>query len=119
VICRKTAALIIAAVKAGAFIGGANRDMLAALESYAENIGLAFQIADDILDVTGDEAELGKRVGADTVRGKPTYPSLHGLQSSYARLDRLTENAIESLAQFSKKSDFFIKMAQSLVARKR
>ncbi|MDR1247322.1 MAG: polyprenyl synthetase family protein [Clostridiales Family XIII bacterium] len=115
----KTAALIVAAVKAGAFIGGAPKELLTPLENYAENIGLAFQIADDILDVTGDENETGKKKGADKVREKPTYPSLYGLKPSRERLDELTGNAIETLAPFYDNAEFFIKMAQNLVKRTR
>ncbi|MDR1573837.1 MAG: polyprenyl synthetase family protein [Clostridiales Family XIII bacterium] len=113
----KTAALIVAAVKAGAFIGGATKDVLAALENYAENLGLAFQIADDILDVTGDENELGKRTGADRSRRKPTYPSLYGVAESRKRLDALTENALATLAPFYDNAEFFTKMAKHLVNR--
>jgi geranylgeranyl diphosphate synthase type II len=113
----KTAAPIVAAVKAGAFIGGASKEVLAALEDYAENIGLAFQIADDILDVTGDESELGKRTGADRARGKPTYPSLYGVDRSRERLRALTENALATLAPFYDNAEFFAKMARHLVNR--
>ncbi|MDR2771447.1 MAG: polyprenyl synthetase family protein [Clostridiales Family XIII bacterium] len=113
----KTAAPIISAVKAGAFIGGAAKEVLTALEDYAENLGLAFQIADDILDVTGDEDKLGKRTGADNAREKPTYPSLYGLEASRKRLEALTEAAIDTLAPFYDNAEFFIKMAQYLVHR--
>jgi geranylgeranyl diphosphate synthase type II len=113
----KTAALIVAAIKAGAFIGGAPKDILAALENYAENIGLAFQITDDILDVTGDESELGKKTGADLMRKKPTYPSLYGLEASRKRLDELTENALGAMEPFFDNADFFVIMARSLVNR--
>jgi geranylgeranyl diphosphate synthase type II len=113
----KTAALIVAAIKAGAFIGGAPKDILASLETYAENIGLAFQITDDILDVTGDEGELGKKTGADKMHGKPTYPSLYGLAASRERLDELTENALDALEPFRGKADFFAEMARNLVKR--
>jgi geranylgeranyl diphosphate synthase type II len=113
----KTASLIIAAVKAGAFIGGATKELLAALEDYAENLGLAFQIADDILDVTGDENELGKKTGADLSREKPTYPSLYGVDRSRERLDELTESALGTLAPFYDNAEFFVKMAKHLVNR--
>jgi geranylgeranyl diphosphate synthase type II len=113
----KTASLVVAAVKAGAFIGGATKDVVSALEDYAENLGLAFQIADDILDVTGDESEMGKRAGADLARGKPTYPSLRGLEASRARLEELTEAALGTLAPFYDNAEFFVKMAKNLVNR--
>jgi geranylgeranyl diphosphate synthase type II len=113
----KTAALIVASVKAGAFIGGAPKEVLAALAVYAENLGLAFQIADDILDVTGDENELGKRTGADRTREKPTYPSLYGVNRSRRRLDELTESALDALAPFYDNAEFFAKLARQLVNR--
>ncbi|MDR2356085.1 MAG: polyprenyl synthetase family protein [Clostridiales Family XIII bacterium] len=113
----KTAAPIVAAVKAGAFIGGATKEVLTALENYAENLGLAFQIADDILDVTGDEGELGKRTGADRARAKPTYPALYGVEQSRKRLAALTESATDALASFYDNAEFFIKAAQYLASR--
>ncbi|MDR2089937.1 MAG: polyprenyl synthetase family protein [Clostridiales Family XIII bacterium] len=113
----KTAAPVVAAVKAGAFIGGAPKELLAAIETYAENLGLAFQIADDILDVTGDENELGKRTGADRARGKPTYPELYGIEASRERLDELTQTALGTLAPFYDNAEFFVKMAKYLLNR--
>jgi geranylgeranyl diphosphate synthase type II len=79
---RKTGALIRASVLAGAVMGGATPDPLAALDRYAREIGLAFQIVDDILDVEGASAELGKTAGKDAAHGKPTYPGLFGLAES-------------------------------------
>jgi geranylgeranyl diphosphate synthase type II len=113
----KTAAPIVAAVKAGAFIGGATKEALTALEDYAENLGLAFQIADDILDVTGNEDELGKRTGADQTHRKPTYPALYGVDSSRERLSELTEAALSVLTPFCDNAEFFVKMAQYLLNR--
>ena len=75
----KTAALIMASVRAGAQLGGADDKMLESLTNYAENLGLAFQIVDDILDVVGDEATLGKKTGVDLENNKSTYPALYGL----------------------------------------
>ncbi|MDR2296698.1 MAG: polyprenyl synthetase family protein [Clostridiales Family XIII bacterium] len=115
----KTAAPIVAAVKAGAFIGGATKEVLTALEDYAENLGLAFQIADDMLDVTGDENALGKRTGADRKREKPTYPTLYGLERSRKRFDALTAAALDTLAPFYDNAEFFIKMAKYLANRNR
>jgi geranylgeranyl diphosphate synthase type II len=115
----KTAAPVVAAVKAGAFIGAATKETLAALDDYAENLGLAFQIADDILDVTGDENEIGKRTGADMTRKKPTYPALYGVDASRARLCELTEAALDALAPFRDKAEFLAKMARYLLNRSR
>jgi geranylgeranyl diphosphate synthase type II len=79
---RKTGALILAAVQAGAVMGGAGDPMLHAVERYAREVGLAFQIVDDILDVEGASADLGKTAGKDAAAGKPTYPALYGLDRS-------------------------------------
>ena len=76
--------MIRAAVRAGALIAGASERQIAELTEYAENLGLAFQISDDILDVVGSEAEMGKRAGADQRLGKLTYPSVFGLEVSAA-----------------------------------
>ena len=81
---RKTGALIRAAAAAGAIMAGAETAPLAALDCWAENVGLAFQIVDDILDVEGASADLGKTSGKDAAAGKPTYPSLYGLERSRA-----------------------------------
>ena len=80
----KTGALITASVRIGAIIGGANEEQLAALSRYGQHIGLAFQITDDILDVVGDEAVIGKPVGSDEKNEKATYPALYGLDASRA-----------------------------------
>ena len=113
----KTASLVMAAVKAGAHIGGADKDVLINLTDYAENIGLAFQVADDILDICGDEALLGKKVGADIGKDKPTYPSLYGLEKSKKKLDELTSNAIDILSPYYDNAEFFTDMAKELATR--
>src|SRR4051794_9600128 len=79
---RKTGALIIASALSGAVMGGAVPDQIEAIGRYALQVGLAFQIVDDILDVEGAEADLGKTPGKDAAAGKPTYPSLYGLAES-------------------------------------
>jgi geranylgeranyl diphosphate synthase, type II len=79
---RKTGALIIASALAGAVMGGATADQMEAVGRYALQVGLAFQIVDDILDVEGVEAEIGKTPGKDAAAGKPTYPALYGLDES-------------------------------------
>jgi geranylgeranyl diphosphate synthase type II len=79
---RKTGALIRASVAAGAIMGGADDRVLAALDTYATEIGLAFQIVDDILDEEGSAGSLGKTAGKDKAAGKPTYPSFYGLERS-------------------------------------
>ncbi|HWI18314.1 MAG TPA: farnesyl diphosphate synthase [Vicinamibacterales bacterium] len=79
---RKTGALIRASVTAGAVMGGATDQLFAALDKYATEIGLAFQIVDDILDEEGSDSSLGKTAGKDRAAGKPTYPALFGLERS-------------------------------------
>lgn len=113
----KTAALIIGAVRAGAQLGGADTQMLNDLTNYAENLGLAFQIADDILDVIGDEKELGKKTGVDSENNKSTYPALYGLEASQKRLRELTENAVEALADYYDNAEFFVNLVKDLEVR--
>jgi geranylgeranyl pyrophosphate synthase len=79
---RKTGALIRASAVAGAIMGGGSDDCIAAVEEYGRQLGLAFQIVDDILDVEGDARDLGKTAGKDARAGKPTYPSVYGLDAS-------------------------------------
>ena len=79
---RKTGALITASVVAGAMVAGASRDALASFARYGADVGLAFQIVDDLLDVEGTDAALGKTAGKDAAAGKPTYPSLYGIAAS-------------------------------------
>jgi geranylgeranyl diphosphate synthase, type II len=79
---RKTGALIRAATVSGAIMAGADAEMTEAVEAYAEEVGLAFQIVDDILDIEGDPAALGKTIGKDAAAAKPTYPALYGLDRS-------------------------------------
>ncbi|MBE0487731.1 MAG: polyprenyl synthetase family protein [Halomonas sp.] len=95
----KTGALIRASVRLGGLAAAAEGDpRLAALDDYARAIGLAFQIHDDVLDVTGDTATLGKASGADAARDKPTYPSLLGLVGARARARALVEEGVAALA---------------------
>jgi geranylgeranyl diphosphate synthase, type II len=96
---RKTGALIRASVLAGAIMGGADTRALHALDRYAREIGLAFQIVDDILDVEGASADLGKTVGKDAASGKPTYVALYGLDASKARAARCLWQAEAALAE--------------------
>jgi geranylgeranyl pyrophosphate synthase len=79
---RKTGALIRGCATAGAVMAGASPVVLSAVDAYAQNLGLAFQIVDDILDVEGASADLGKTAGKDAAAGKPTYPALFGLGES-------------------------------------
>lgn len=96
----KTGALLEAAVVAGAVLGGAGEEAVAALGRYAQAIGLAFQVVDDILDVTATSEELGKTAGKDVAVGKATYPSLLGLDASRRVADDLIADAKRELAPF-------------------
>lgn len=101
----KTGALIRAAVRMGALSAGeAGRRALPALDRYAENIGLAFQVQDDILDVVGDTATLGKRQGADQQLGKSTYPALLGLEQARKKAFDLITDARRSLNELAAQS---------------
>ena len=94
---RKTGAMILVSLRLGAAVAGANPEQTAALATYGRKLGLAFQITDDLLDVRGREAELGKRVGKDADRGKLTFPALLGVAESARRAERLVLEACEAL----------------------
>lgn len=113
----KTAAMIKAAVRAGAHLGGADKKTLEDLDEYAENIGLAFQIVDDILDIKGDEEQIGKRNGSDLVNRKATYPCRYGLVESGKKVRELTENAKKAMEPYYDNAEFFILLADDLADR--
>jgi len=96
---RKTGALIRAAALAGAIMASASDDVAAAIAEYATHLGLAFQIVDDILDVSVASHELGKTAGKDAAAGKPTYPAVYGLDESRRKADRCFEAATQALAR--------------------
>jgi farnesyl diphosphate synthase len=110
----KTGALIGFAAEAGAVIAGADREPL---RRYAAALGLAFQIADDILDVTGDEAKTGKRVGKDAGAGKATFVSLLGLEGARARAAELVEEAEAALSGYGNGAANLIAAARFVIAR--
>ncbi|GLI36562.1 polyprenyl synthetase family protein [Geobacter hydrogenophilus] len=114
----KTGALMKASVKAGAILGGAEGDTLAAMTRYGEAIGLAFQIADDILDIEGTTEQIGKDAGSDEARGKATYPAVMGLADSKRRAQELVDMALESLSPFGEKAEPLREIARYIVARK-
>jgi len=114
----KTGALIKASVKAGALLGAADEKGLAALTKYGEVVGLAFQIADDILDIEGTTEQIGKDAGSDEARGKATYPAVVGLPDSKKRAAELVEMAIDSLAGFDEKAEPLREIARYIVSRK-
>jgi len=112
---RKTAALIRACVRAGAIVAGAGEPVLAALTSYGERIGLAYQIIDDVLDVVGEEAKLGKRTGSDAA--KATYPAAFGLGRSREMAASLTAEAQEALGPLGERGEILRELAGYLLAR--
>ena len=114
----KTAALIKSAIKAGLYLGNPSSDMLSQLDKYAENLGLAYQIADDILDVIGNPEELGKETGSDKKKNKTTYTSINGLEAAQDRLEQLTENAVEAIADYYDNAEFFRDLVLELKDRR-
>ena len=115
----KTGALITAAAKMGCIAAQADKNQILAAENYANSIGLAFQIMDDILDVTSTSAELGKNVGSDLAAQKSTYVSCLGLEKSKRMVLHLTANAVKSLDVFGDRKEFLKTLAVNLSKRKR
>ena len=115
----KTGALIEVSLRCGAELAGANSSQIQMLESYAQHIGLAFQVTDDILNVEGDPAIMGKAVGTDKLRHKRTYPSLLGLEESKNFTRKLTENALQALESFDQKAEPLRAIATYIVDRKK
>ncbi len=115
---RKTGALITVSLRAGALLGGADADALDALTEYGRHVGLAFQIADDILNVEGDAKALGKGTGSDRSRGKLTYPALVGVETSKRVAAELVEKAVEDLRAFDERAEPLRRIAQFIVERR-
>lgn len=114
----KTGALIEASLLSGAVLGGGNYQQIEVIERYAQNIGLAFQVADDILNVEGDPKVMGKAVGTDQLRGKSTYPSILGLKESKEFAKTLVRNALQAIEFFDNKSDPLRAIATYVIERK-
>ncbi len=115
----KTGHLIRAAVRCGALLAGADEGELASMTEYGDSVGLAFQVADDILDVEGETASMGKSVGSDSQRGQATFPSVIGLKESKERADELVEKALSSLDGFDERAEPLREIARYIVARER
>ncbi|MEM6449047.1 MAG: geranylgeranyl diphosphate synthase CrtE [Cyanobacteria bacterium P01_D01_bin.105] len=113
----KTAALLAVSVTSGAVLAGADNAVVQRLERYAQRIGLAFQIIDDILDITATSETLGKSAGKDVAAAKATYPRLWGLEESKRRANQLIEEAIAELDTFSTTAQPLISIAQYITAR--
>ena len=115
----KTAALIQAAFMIGAVLAGAEESAVVAMEKAAYNIGIAFQIQDDILDVTSSEEILGKPVGSDERNHKLTYVTLHGLEQSRKEVRELSREALDILGSFEKRNRFLEELVNSLITREK
>ena len=115
---RKTGAMIAAAVVAGAVLANAGEVELNALTSYGRHIGLAFQIADDILNVEGDQKLMGKGTGSDTKRGKVTYPALVGMDVSRKKAGELVGSALLAIKSFDQRAEPLRMIAAYIVERK-
>lgn len=115
---RKTGELIRVSALLGCIAAGADEEKIKSAENYCDNIGLAFQIVDDILDVTSDEETLGKPIGSDSEKEKSTYVSLLGLEESSRYASELTEKAKKSLEIFGSEGEFLLELADRLSGRK-
>jgi farnesyl diphosphate synthase len=114
----KTGALIRFACEAGAIIAGAPREDRTRLRAFGEKIGLAFQLADDILDLTSDAETMGKATGKDAARGKATLVALHGMEWAETKLRQHVNDAENLLAPYGKRSDVLVDAARFVADRK-
>jgi geranylgeranyl diphosphate synthase type II len=115
----KTGALIEASVHVGGILGNGSAEQIEKLKIYAKNLGLAFQVTDDILNIVGDPAVMGKSVGTDSLRKKSTYPALLGKKQSRKLAEKLVNNALHALDIFDKQSDPLRAIAGYILHRKR
>lgn len=113
----KTGALFKAAIRSGAILAGANSEQLDALTIYAEKFGLAFQITDDILDVVGDEKNLGKPIGSDEKNNKSTYVTLTSLETAKNLAQSAVDDAVDALKIFGAEADFLRELVKYLIGR--
>ncbi|MDZ7619031.1 MAG: farnesyl diphosphate synthase [Patescibacteria group bacterium] len=116
---RKTGALMRVSLRLGGLCAGADARQLAALDRYGYCVGLAFQIADDLLDVMSNSHALGKRVGKDAVQGKLTYPGLLGIEPSRRRAVQLSDDACNALTPFGPEADGLASLARFVTERNR
>ncbi len=115
----KTGALLKASVTTGAVLGGASEKEIESLKNYGRNIGLAFQISDDILDIEGDSDKMGKPTGVDIERGKNTYPSIYGMEKSKSMLREIIDRAIDTLSLFKETAEPLREIAVYIIERKK
>ena len=114
----KTGAIIVASIRAGALLAGAGPEDLEALSRYGQNIGLMFQIVDDILNVEGDRSTTGKSTGSDASRGKVTFPSIFGLDRSREKAGDLAEQALQSLSRFDGRAEPLRLLVRHIIERR-
>jgi geranylgeranyl diphosphate synthase type II len=114
----KTGALIAASVTAGAILAGGTEEEIKSMNRYGQQIGLAFQIADDILNIEGDGSVMGKEIGGDVERGKITYPSVFGITQSKRVQNQLIDHAIEALNGFDERAEPLRDLARYIIRRK-
>ena len=113
----KTGFLIRACIRCGGVLSQASKGQLSSLSSFGAHIGLAFQIIDDILDITGDQEKLGKDIGSDLTKNKATYPALYGLEESKRKAEELVEESIDCLNEFDDRADPLREIARFFVQR--
>lgn len=113
----KTGAMITTSIRAGAIISGAGNNEIDALSDYGRHIGLAFQIADDILDVEGNQETLGKDIGSDRKRGKVTFPAIFGMEKSRRKARDLVNKALADIAQFDSRAEPLRMIATYIIER--
>lgn len=116
---RKTGAMLVVSLQLGGVIADATDEQLEALERYGQNLGLAFQVVDDLLDFDGDEEQLGKRTGKDADRGKLTYPVLLGVEASRERAAELVDEACSAASLFGERAKSLLTLAKFVLERKR
>ncbi len=114
----KTGRLIRASVRIGGIFGGATSSQLDSLTGYSEDIGLAFQIADDVLNMTGTREELGKDAGTDAKRGKKTYPTFYGIEGARDLAEECIKRALKRLSEFDQKADPLRAIADYIISRR-
>ncbi|AOZ95926.1 polyprenyl synthetase family protein [Butyrivibrio hungatei] len=115
----KTGALIESSLMIGAILGGADDNAVQAIEKAGSNVGVAFQIQDDILDIVGNQEELGKPIGSDEKNGKSTYVSLYGMEGASSKVKELSDEASEILCNHGFKNTFLDELFQYLIYRKK
>ena len=113
----KTAALLVSIIRAGAYLGGADAKTLTDLTAYGEQLGLLFQITDDILDACGNEEEMGKKTGVDVVKNKVTYVSLYGIDEAKKMAENLAQDAKETIACYYDNAEVFNDIIDDVLTR--